>query len=465
MLPININIINFSDLSFIFRFLPVFLIAYYIFPYSWRKIVLAVGSLIFYAIGDWRSLGIFTVSIIVNYLFIAGCKERKKAFLFLVIVFDAAILIAFKLLSQYCSGFSLPMGISFFTFKMISFQVDLYRGVIRKEPGLWDTIAYFSMFPQVISGPIMRYDSYEKNDILSGDSDMFLVFKDRLPIYLSRLESGLFWFALGFSMKVLLADYFAMMWNEIGTIGYESISTPLAWAGVVGYSLNLYYDFWGYSLMAAGVGVALGFPFVENFHHPYASKSVSEFYRRWHMTLGNWFKDYVYFPMGGSRKGELRTVINLFAVWFLTGVWHGVTPNFLIWSGCLFLLICSEKFLISGNKKVLSVVGRVHVLVLIPITWLIFALTSFTDLSNYILRMFPVAGEGINVNPGDFAKITGQYLPFLIAGLILLIPGIFEFVNKYRKHPITKILVLILFWLCTCVASTKAGNPFMYFNF
>ena len=466
MLQISANLINFSDLSFIFRFLPIFLIIYYIFPYRFRRLILAVGSLIFYAAGDNISgLVVLSASMIINWLFSPLCKKRRKIFLFLAVAFDITTLICFKLISQYGGKIALPLGISFFTFKMVSFQADLYSGKIAKRPGFLDTVAYFSMFPQVTSGPIMRYEGYEKNDILSGEKDMFLIFKDRLPIYFNRLENGLFWFALGFAMKILLADYLAMMWNDIGTIGYESISTPLAWMGVVCYSLNLYFDFWGYSLMAAGVGVALGFPFVQNFNHPYASKSVSEFYRRWHMTLGNWFRDYVYIPLGGSRKGTVKTAFNLLAVWMFTGIWHGVTPNFLIWSGALFLMILSEKFLLRRHERLMKLVGRIHVLILIPITWLVFALTSFEDLKNYLLRMFPIAGEGIAVNHGDFSKLAGMYGAFIIAGLILLIPGVFEFINKNRKNIFIKLIVLALFWGCACVASTKAGNPFMYYNF
>jgi alginate O-acetyltransferase complex protein AlgI len=457
--------INFSDLSFIFRFLPIFLIIYYAVPYRFRSIVLSVGSLVFYAIGDIRSLGIFAASVVVNYLLSLQCLAKKKKFLYLSVLLDAGVLMAFKLLVQFGQVSVLPLGISFFTFKMISYQADCYKGLIKKRPAFFSALAYFSLFPQVISGPIMRYDYYEKNEAISGKKEMFLLFRDRLPMYLCRIESGLFWFSLGFGMKILIADYMAMMWNEIGTIGYESISTPLAWLGAVCYSLNLYFDFWGYSLMAAGVGVALGFPFVQNFNHPYAAGSVSDFYRRWHMTLGSWFKDYVYIPFGGSKKGTKRTVFNLFVVWLFTGIWHGITPNFFIWSGTLLLLILAEKFILSGKKGLMAVVGRINVLVLVPLTWVVFALSSFTDIANYFSRLFPFFGGGVAVNPGDFAKFTDRYGVFLIAGLVLLIPCFFEFVKENRKSPVIKILIFALFVACACISSTKAGNPFLYFNF
>ncbi len=457
--------INFSDLSFIFRFLPVFLIIYYVVPYRFRAFVLTVGSLIFYSFGDINGLPIFGAAIVVNYLLAIKTKERKKTFLCFAVCLDVLLLMGFKMAVRFGAYSALPLGISFFVFKMISFQADLYRGKINKMPGFFDTAAYFSMFPQVISGPIMRYSKYSDNEAISGKKEMFLVLRNRLPIYLRRIENGLFWFTVGFGMKVLIADYLAMMWNEIGTIGYESISTPLAYLGVVCYALNLYFDFWGYSLMASGIAVMLGFPFVINFNHPYAAGSVSDFYRRWHMSLGNWFKDYVYITMGGSKNGKLRTAFNLFAVWLLTGIWHGVTVNYLIWAGCILIMIYAEKFLLSGKKILMSVFGRINVLILIPFTWTVFALPVPEDLKNYFLRLFPIAGEGIAVNPGDFAKLFGRYYPFLIAGLILLIPGIFEFFKRHRKNPVVKLLVLALFWVCAVVSSTKAGNPFMYFDF
>ena len=426
---------------------------------------MALGSLVFYAFGDIRSLPVFIICIVINYLISFKTAERKGAFLFLIVAFDVLMLAFFKFAFGYGQGIILPLGISFFTFKMISFQVDLYTGKIKHFPGLLNEVAYFSMFPQVTQGPIMRYEDYDKNDLISGKADMFFILRDRLKVCFERLEDGLFWFTLGFGMKILIADHLSMMWKDIGTIGYESISTPLAWAGVICYTLNLYFDFWGYSLMAAGLGVCLGFPFVENFDHPYASGSVSEFYRRWHVTLGRWFRDYVYIPLGGSRKGQKRTAVNLVIVWLLTGLWHGVTFNFLIWSGALLIMILFEKFILSSKKGLLKVIGRVNVLLFIPLTWVIFAINSTRDLCDYFFRLFPVMGEGIAVNHGDFGKLVGMYGIFMAAGLVFLIPQVFDFIKKRKDDIAVKVLALVLFWICACVASTKAGNPFMYLSF
>ncbi len=465
MLQINPNIINFSDLSFIFRFLPIFLLAYYVLPARLRPLILLVGSLAFYAIGDPMSMVVFAAAIVVNILFSYKCHKKSKLFLFLIIASDVILLLAFKFLVSYGNIQTLPLGISFFTFKMVSYQADLYKGKIRECPGIIAVAAYFAMFPQVMSGPIMRYSDFEKNKILSGTEDEFMAFKFRKRLHLDKIEEGLMFFTLGFAMKALLADYLAMMWNEIGTIGYESISTPLAWVGVVCFSMNLYFDFWGYSLMAAGIGVMLGFPFVRNFDHPYSSKGVGEFYRRWHMTLGSWFRDYIYFPMGGSKKGKFLTIRNLFVVWLLTGLWHGVTVNFLVWAGLLLIMIIFEKFVWTFNKKLLSVIGRVHVLIMVPITWVIFALPVKEDLFNYLGRMIPVSGSGIAVNPGDLVKLLSMYWPFFVGGFIFLIPAVYDYFEKHRKDLHIKVVMLFLFWICAAFVSTKAGNPFLYFSF
>ncbi|WP_197029533.1 MBOAT family O-acyltransferase [Butyrivibrio sp. AE3004] len=457
--------INFSDLSFIFRFLPIFLCAYYLLPSRLRPLILLVGSLAFYAIGDSRSLVILLAAVVANILLSYGCQEHSKISLFLIVSLDVLLLLSFKFLAGYGSEFGLPLGISFFTFKMVSYQADLYMGKIGKRPGIFEVAAYFVMFPQVISGPIMRYSDFEKNKLISAKEDRSKALKDRIPVYLDKIEEGFVYFTLGFAMKAIIADYLAMMWNDMGTIGYESISTPLAWAGVVCYSLNLYFDFWGYSLMAAGIGVMLGFPYVRNFDHPYSSKSVGEFYRRWHMTLGAWFRDYVYFPMGGSRAGKINTIKNLAIVWLLTGLWHGVTVNFMIWAGMLFCMIVFEKFVWSRNEKLLKIIGRVNVLLMIPITWVIFALPNKEDLFNYLGRMFPFTGIGVAINPGDFAKLLSMYYPFLFAGLALLLPGVYSFFARHRRDWPVRVVMLVLFWVCAAIVSTKAGNPFMYFNF
>lgn len=452
--------VNFSDLNFIFRFLPIFLVAFYLTPVKFRTWTLLFGSLLFYAVGDFRMLPALLAAVVVNFLFAkAQTGEKSKSLLFFILAIDAGMLIEFKILGQYVDKALLPIGISFYIFKMISYQMDVYRGKVDKDAAFIDVAAYFTMFPQVVSGPIMRFDRYLENKALRE--------KTSLSEIAESIEDGLRFFVAGLAMKVLLADHLAMLWKDIGTIGYESISTPLAWLGAVTYSLELYFDFWGYSLMAAGIGVMIGFPFITNFDHPYGSGSVSEFYRRWHATLGSWFRDYIYIPLGGSRKGEFRTIFNLLVVWLVTGFWHGITLNFIIWGLSLcFIIICERLFVLKRLPAPLSkFVGKVNVLILIPLTWVVFAISDPEMLGMYFSRLFPFTGSGVAVNQGDFLKNIGIYWTVLLPSLILLIPRVYDFWANRRNRLIFNIIWIILFWACIYSLAGAAGNPFMYFKF
>ena len=281
-----------------------------------------------------------------------------------------------------------------------------------------------------------------------------------------QFEDGLKYFVLGLGMKVLLADRLAILWNDLQMIGFQSISTPLAWLGAVGYSLQLYFDFWGYSLMAAGLLVMLGYEFIENFNHPYASRTISEFYRRWHVTLGSWFRDYVYFPMGGSRCSGKKLIMNLAVVWLLTGLWHGNGGNFLIWGAVLGLFIILEKRFYGKFLQKIPVLGNLYVLILIPLTWVVFAISNLKQLSIYFGRLFPfIGGPGLAVNSQDIFKYGQNYAPFLIAGMLLCIPAIMNFYEKHKKNPIIILLLAVIFWFSVYFIASSAGNPFMYLNF
>ena len=513
--------IIFSDLTFIFRFLPVFIVAFYLTPYEFRTLTLLLGSLVFYGVGDIKMFPVLLGAVIINYLFSRALKGGgSKALLGFAIVLDALMLVEFKLLGQFVDSSFMPIGVSFFTFKMISFQVDNYRGKVDEKAGFLDIAAYFVMFPQIVSGPIMRFEDYVKNPFMKlwnrenvetdsegasetetdqekeievletvkndSDSDSEIINLDtdegmekledtgknesaaevEKTGKLHAIEDGLRFFIIGLAFKVLLADHLSMLWRDIGTIGYESISTALAWLGAYTYSMELYFDFWGYSLMAAGIGVMLGFPFIVNFDQPYGSRNVSEFYRRWHATLGSWFRDYIYFPMGGSRKGNLRTVLNLLTVWLITGFWHGVTLNFILWGMIIFVIILCERFILARLPKFLGgLIGRINVLVLIPLTWVVFALPDNGMLSTYFMRLFPFFGVGVSINQGDFIKNVGIYGTVLGTGLILMIPAVYGFFVKHRKNPVFTVGLLLLFWACVYSLSNAAGNPFMYFKF
>ena len=456
---------SFAGLEFIFRFLPIFLLIYYVIPYKYKDMVLLLGSLVFYAMGEPVFLPVFLLLIWVNYLFgkksstytelyevLPWQKKEQKKIMVAAVVMNIAVLVLFKGLCTFVDSRLLPVGISFYIFKMISFQADIYRGEIKQDLSFLKTALYFSLFPQVVSGPIMRYEE--------GDFSA-----PRTPS-LEKFEEGLFFFVTGLGMKVLLADRLAILWNDLQMIGFQSISTPLAWLGAFGYSMQLYFDFWGYSLMASGIMVMLGFSFIENFNHPYAARTIGEFYRRWHMTLGSFFRDYVYFPMGGSRCSRIKMVRNLALVWLLTGIWHGNGLNFVLWGATLGLLIILEKLLYGRALSKLPVLGNLYVLLFIPITWVIFAITDLRQLGVYLGRMFPfVGGVGVAVNQQDIIRYGGMYGGLFFIGVLLCIPCIYRFLEKHRRNVLVVLLMTAVFWMSVYFLTTSAGNPFMYFKF
>ena len=462
--------VNFSGLEFIFRFLPVFLIIYWIIPSRYRDALLFAGSLVFYAFGAKLFVILLFLLVLVNYVlgemvWVMPGRRRKvqqRQMLVTIVTVDVIVLIVFKILALKVKASLLPLGLSFYIFKMISYQADLYLGRMRRRPSFMQAAAYFTMFPQIAQGPIMRFSQgwIDKPTNVRRQT----VYIER-SVSLAKVEDGICFFAMGLGMKILIADRLGILWNEIIKIGFESISTPLAWLGAVGYSLELYFDFWGYSLMAAGIGLMLGFRFVQNFIHPYAACGIADFYRRWHATLGSWFRDYVYIPLGGSRCGTFAVIRNLMIVWLLTGFWHGGTLNFVIWGLVLGLLIVWEKFVVKGLIRRVPLIGHLHVIVLIPLTWVIFAISDLKELGIYFTRLFPFFGTGTAVNPGDFAKYMGIYWPFLTAGILLCVPVFYNLVIWKRRNPIVIALLAVVFWCSVYFSSISAGNPFMYFSF
>ncbi len=392
----------FSGLGFIFRFLPVFLVLYYVTPAEYRNAILFLGSMVFYAVGEPHFIVLLLFLTVADWLIgrQIGKKGRAGAvWLFLAILLNGGVLVGCKIASLTVDASLLPLGLSFYIFKMLSYEADLYRGVIPRSPAFIDAAAYFTMFPQVTEGPIMRYsDGFTDRvggELIPGHASHAHRPRHAVPadvvghsdivghgrrVHADGIEDGLICFIIGLSMKVLLADRIEYLWNALSTIGYASISTPLAWMGAYAYTFRLYFDFWGYSMMAAGVGMMLGFPFVRNFAHPYASPNITSFYRDWHVTLGAWFRDYLYIPLGGSRGGTGRTIFNLFLVWLVTGLWHGGTLNYVIWGLVLFALIVWEKFAVRGLLRRFPFLGHLHVFLFIPLTWVIFAIPDLTQL-------------------------------------------------------------------------------------
>ncbi len=456
-----IYMVSFTSLEFLFRFFPAFLAVYYITPARYRNTALLLGSIAFYAMGEPYYVPLLLAAVWLNYFFarkIYSCRNTRRGIkcrkdrLVAVLVLDVGLLAAFKAVGVFLDGSILPLGLSFYLFKMISFQVDIFRKEMTELPTFKRTAVYFTMFPQIVSGPIMRFHE-----------GSFSVGKRECS--LEKLEEGMQYFVAGLGTKALLADRLAILWKDIHVIGYESISTPLAWLGAAAYSMELYFDFWGYSLMASGICVMLGFPFIKNFDHPYASKSISEFWRRWHMTLGSFFRDYVYIPLGGSREGLANTVRNLLIVWLLTGLWHGGGLNFLLWGLVLFLLIAAEKLALGRAFEKVPLAGRFFTLLFIPVTWVFFAVTDLGQLYLYLGRLFPFMGVGETLNSSDIWKYLGMYWHYLLLGAIWCIPAVSRFLQKHRKHPAVVVMTVLAFWLSIYCIVSMESNPFAYLKF
>lgn len=458
----------FSSIEFLLFFLPLFLVLYGLTPKKYKNVTLLSGSLIFYAAGEPEFLVPLMVSVGVNYFFglHLGRRsrrkknrknvklEKKRKWLFpLAVAFNITILIMFK----YVAPDALPLGISFYTFQILSYLIDLRRDEQTRETSFIKFATYVVMFPQLVSGPIVTYGEVREE-------------LENRAFTAKGVQEGLKVFTAGLMSKVLLADTFGILWKDVQVIGFESISTPMAWLGAIGFSLNIYFDFWGYSLMAVGTGRMLGFELPHNFKNPYIATTVRDFYRRWHMTLGRWFCRYVYIPLGGNRKGGLRTILNLLAVWLLTAIWHGNTANFLIWGLLLWFLIVLERQaeavgLIRLVEKVPGkLFSHLYLWAVIPITWMCFAITDLGQLQVYLGRMFGSL-PGVSVNVRDWQKVLTEYGVFLLVGALGCTPAAGKLFRKFKDSFFGILLLAALFWLCVWRLQTAGQNPFMYLKF
>lgn len=464
---VSLNTLVFGSLEFLFRYLPLFLILFFAVPNRYKNFVLFAGSILLYGAATPKYVFLLLGMTVVNDLFgksleakepqaetaaLEKQKRRRKILLCTAVGCNVLLLLYFKISNAFEESFALPLGISFYTFKSISYLADVYLSRSKAARSFVDFGAYLCMFPQIVSGPIMRYE-----DACIG----LQCSKHKLK----HVEDGLKKLVAGLAAKVLVADRLGILWNDIQTIGFESISTPLAWLGAAAFSLQLYFDFAGYSLIAVGIGEMLGFPVIQNFDQPYCARSVSEFYRRWHMTLGSWFRDYVYIPMGGNRRGTGRTVWNLLVVWALTGFWHGGSLNFILWGLVLGALIVAEKLWIGGFLKQHSVLSHCYLLLIIPLTWVIFAIPSLQEIGIYFARLFPVFGIGTAVNPGDFFKEIRLFAPTLAAAVLFCIPAVCNWCEKHKRNTGIVLAQAILFWMVVYQLANAANNPFMYANF
>lgn len=448
----------FSSFEFLFRFLPAFLIIYFITPKKFRNAVLFLGSIAFYTYGEAQYVLLLLASVTVNYVIARsmyktpedGRGRRQAVLLILALCYNFGMLFFFKY-----SGLTtkLPLGISFYTFQIAAYVIDVYRGIVPAEKSYVNLGTYLTMFPQLIAGPIVNYT--EVSSCLK-----------RRTVTARDFESGIRILVIGLGSKVIIADRVGMLWNNVQTIGFNSISTPLAWLGAVAYSMELYFDFAGYSMMAVGLGKMLGFQIPVNFRFPYISKSVTEFWRRWHITLGRWFRDYVYIPLGGSRKGRLRTMFNLFAVWILTALWHGAGYNFLIWGGMLLVALFLEKLFLLPFLQKSKVIGHVYLLLFVPVTWMAFTITDVHQLGIYLTRMFPFVNAHTGmVNSMDYIKYLKDYDSLLAMGVLFATPVPAVIYGRIKRGMFGTLAIAVIFALSMYYLAVSANNPFLYFNF
>lgn len=467
----------FSSLEFIFLFLPAFLLIYGCVPAKYKNAVIFISSIFFYSMG-FSDLGkekrflytsLFLLTVLFNFIigeFISNFRKASKVWLVIGIIFNFWWLLFFKYTgfavenvnSLFGADFTvkniiLPIGISFYTFQNVSYIIDVYRKNAESENSFINYGAYISMFPQLIAGPIVTYNTVAEQ------------LKKRTHS-IKKVENGLKTFTIGLGYKVLLANQLGGLWSDLRMIGYESISTPLAWMGIIAYSFQLYFDFMGYSYMAMGLGEIMGFTIPKNFDYPYLSVTMTEFWRRWHITLGSWFREYIYIPLGGNRKGTAKLIRNSLIVWFFTGLWHGASWNFVLWGLVLFGLIMLEKFVIGDFLNKYRFVGHIYMILAIPLTWLLFAVTDFGDLGQYFSRLFGSdAGSEIIVNGKDYVKYWGIYGKFFIAGLIFStrIPELIY--KKIKSSLFCAVLLLAVFWASVYCMYKGMNDPFLYFRF
>ena len=477
----------FSSTTFLFVFLPIVLAIYFICPKRFRNLVLLISSLIFYAWGEIKYLLVMLVTILVNYilaLVCAACKERKqergaRAAVIGTVIFSIGMLAFFKYSNFFLEninhtigqmgGFrlsllniALPLGISFYTFQTLSYTIDVYRGEVKPQKNILTLATYVCLFPQLIAGPIVRYQT------VAGELE-------HRQESTEQFGEGIRRFITGLGKKVLLANTAGSVFEMIQAMGDSQITVGLCWMASIAYSFQIYFDFSGYSDMAIGLGKMFGFQFLENFNYPYISRNITEFWRRWHISLSSWFRDYIYIPLGGSRKGKARTYCNLLIVWLLTGFWHGAAWNFVIWGLYFYVILMLEKtVLLKVCDKIPSVFQHLYSLFLINLSWVIFAHDSIGELGLVLKRMFGFGGIAI-WSSGTTYYVLSYLVVFLIMALAStpLLSKLIDSGKKKMPERAGKILgitaevigLVFVFILATSSLASDAFNPFLYFRF
>lgn len=464
----------FSSTIFLCVYLPLVLLGYNICPKKGKNLFLLIVSLIFYAWGEPKYVFLMIFSILVNYVF--GLlmdkhrenKKRLKLMLVISVIIDLGLLSVFKytdfiitnINSVFGAGFdllniALPIGISFYTFQAMSYTIDVYRDDVRVQRNLIDFGMYITMFPQLIAGPIVRYtdvqDQLAERNVTTAD-----------------FSEGIMRFVVGLGKKVLLANQMGAVWTQIYALGGD-ISALMAWTGAAAYTFQIYFDFSGYSDMAIGLGRMFGFKFPENFRYPYESVSITDFWRRWHITLSTWFKEYLYIPLGGNRRGLARQALNLLIVWTLTGFWHGAGWNFVMWGLYYFAILFIEKlFLLKALDKLPRLFRHAYALLLIVIGWVIFASDDVSVMLPYLSSMFGANGAlgGMDV----YTLLTRAALMVICCVASTELPRrLFVTaagkMNEKAAFTVKSVLTLTLLALSVVFLIGDSYNPFLYFRF
>ncbi len=447
----------FSSIEFIFFFLPLALALCILAPKGLKNAALLITSLVFYGWGEPVFLLLMLATIAADFLFglaIAKSKKHSKAWLWIAIASNLGLLAIFKYLSPTLNllGLSfaeiaLPVGISFYTFQSLSYVIDVYRG----EPPLSDPVAfgtYITMFPQLIAGPIVKYSQVSEQ------------LKER-RVTSKKAADGILRFVCGLGKKLLFANAAGEMWEYFNSLPLSKLSTLGAWLGIVFFAFQIYFDFSGYSDMAIGLGLMLGFDFPENFNYPYTAKSFRDFWHRWHMSLTAWFKEYLYIPLGGNRRGEARTLFNMLIVWAFTGLWHGAALNFLFWGLYCFALLAVERlFLGKLLKRLPSLLTRIYALLAILVGWVFFASDNISYAAGYLGAMFSLSPA-----LGNEYYHTLRSLPLLILLALGSTPIPKTAYQRLGKIKLIPFFSIFIFMLCLADLVGSSYNPFLYFRF
>ena len=470
----------FASAIFLFLFLPITIIGYFLIKPKYKNFWLFIMSLVFYAWGGLIYAILFIFSAYINFLFgiwMEKDRERKKLILFLSIVWNLGILAYFKyssfillnlqvIIQIFIPNFKinivhvpLPIGISFFTFQIMTYVIDLYREEIKVQKKFINLGLYIMLFPQLIAGPIVRYIDIEK-EINNRKVDIDLI------------DEGIKRFILGLGKKIFIANIMGTWADTVFNMSLEKINTPLAWLGIFGYTMQIFFDFSAYSDMAIGLGKIFGFHFLENFNYPYISRNIQEFWRRWHISLSQWFKDYLYIPLGGNRKGKIRTYINLLIVFFLTGLWHGSSWNFIFWGIFHGVFLIIERL---GLKKVLEktpkILQHLYTMIIVIIGWVFFRADNFIFALKYLkilfipnfihMESFLVELENLNLFIAVCAIIFST--PIVPKLKNILLNNIFK--NKFYYEIFRNFIYIIFFLLSVIFLAGSNFNPFIYFHF